>query len=127
MNRSIPIAAIVVAMAACSTGPAAPPVDPFEARQLPEELRADAASVVESSNRFAVDLYARLAPRPGNLFFSPFSASTALAMTHAGARGVTAEEMARVLHFSLEPGSLHPAYGALTGTVSTSRTACGAR
>jgi serpin B len=127
MNHSILIAAIVVAMASCSTGPAAPPVDPFEVRQLPEELRADAMSVVESSNRFAVDLYARLAPRPGNLFFSPFSVSTALAMTHAGARGVTAEEMARVLHFSLEPGSLHPAYGALIRSLDRGSTLGGYR
>ena len=33
----------------------------------------------------------------GNLFYSPYSISSALGMTHAGARGNTAAEMAKVL------------------------------
>ena len=49
----------------------------------------------------------------GNLFFSPASVSTALAMTYAGARGDTATEMAKTLHFTLPPERLHPAMGAL--------------
>ena len=60
---------------------------------------AKMASVVEGGNRFALDLYGKLKGQPGNLFFSPSSISTALAMTYAGARGETAEQMARVLHF----------------------------
>jgi len=57
------------------------------------------SSLVEGNSQFAVDLYGRLRNQPGNLFFSPSSISTALAMTYAGARGETAEQMARVLHF----------------------------
>jgi serpin B len=34
-------------------------------------------------------------------------------MTYAGARGDTADEMARALHFTLPPGRLHPAFAAL--------------
>jgi serine protease inhibitor len=49
----------------------------------------------------------------GNLFFSPASISTALAMTYAGARGETATEMAKTLHFTLPPERLRPAMGAL--------------
>src|SRR5437667_5511632 len=44
-------------------------------------------STVESNTAFAVDLYQRLKDQPGNLFFSPYSLSTALAMAYAGARG----------------------------------------
>jgi serpin B len=117
VNRFVLTAAFAVAAAGCGSPASSPPDDPFGARGLPEKLRADAASVVESSNRFSVDLYAQLASSPGNLFFSPFSVSTALAMTHAGARGVTADEMTRVLRFSLEPASLHPVYGALIGSL----------
>src|SRR5208282_2452007 len=51
------------------------------------------------NSQFAVDLYGKLRNQPGNLFFSPSSISTALAMTYAGARGETAGQMARVLHF----------------------------
>jgi serine protease inhibitor len=55
--------------------------------------------IVEGNNRFALDLYAKLRGRQGNLFLSPYSISTALAMTYAGARGSTASQMAEVLHF----------------------------
>ncbi len=55
--------------------------------------------IVEGNNKFALELYAKLRAREGNLFFSPYSISTALAMTYAGARGETEAQMARVLHF----------------------------
>src|SRR3954452_653547 len=51
------------------------------------------ADVVRDNDRFACDLYGRLRERPGNLFYSPYSLSTALAMTYAGARGETADQM----------------------------------
>ena len=53
---------------------------------------------MECSNQFAFDLYGRLRADHGNLFFSPASLSTALAMTSAGAAGETAAEMASTLH-----------------------------
>ena len=62
------------------------------------------SSLVEGNSQFAVDLYGKLRNQPGNLFFSPSSISTALAMTYAGARGETAEQMARVLHFPAPTG-----------------------
>jgi serpin B len=69
--------------------------------------------VVEGDNAFAVALYGHLRGQHGNLFFSPESISTALAMAYAGARGDTATEMAKTLHFTLPPERLHPAMGAL--------------
>jgi serpin B len=58
----------------------------------------DTKAVAAANNRFAVDLYGRLAGKEGNLFFSPYSVSTALAMTSAGARGDTLKQMASTLH-----------------------------
>jgi serine protease inhibitor len=57
---------------------------------------------VEANNGFAFDLYGELSRQnaEAGLFFSPYSLSLALAMTAEGARGETAEQMARVLHFS---------------------------
>jgi serpin B len=72
--------------------------------------KTDLATVVASDNTFALDLYAHLAKEEGNLFLSPASISTALAMTYAGARGQTADEMARTLHFTLDQQRLHPAF-----------------
>src|ERR1700740_2717426 len=73
----------------------------------------DQAVAVKGNNAFAVGLYGQLKSQPGNLFFSPESISTALAMTYAGARGKTATEMANTLHFTLPPERLVPAVGAL--------------
>ena len=63
-------------------------------------------SVVEGNNKFALELYAKLSGKEGNLFFSPYSISTALAMACAGARGSTEMQMARVMHYPviLSPG-----------------------
>ncbi|MBU0763946.1 MAG: serpin family protein [Bacteroidetes bacterium] len=55
--------------------------------------------IVKSNNRFAFDLFAKLGKEEGNMVISPFSISSALAMTYAGARTVTETEMQKVLHF----------------------------
>lgn len=60
---------------------------------------ADARDFAKGSNAFALDLHRRLAPE-GNLVYSPASMSFALAMTWGGAKGATADEMARVMHFA---------------------------
>ncbi len=61
---------------------------------------ASVAALIEANTGFAIDLFAALRERSGNLFLSPYSISTALAMTHAGARNETARQMADVLHFA---------------------------
>ena len=63
--------------------------------------------IVTGNNKFALELYAKLRGKKGNLFFSPYSISTALAMTRAGARGQTETQMAGVLHFPIitKPGT----------------------
>ena len=77
-----------------------------------------AVAVAADANRFAFDLYGRLrSQEKGNLFFSPQSISTALAMTYAGARGETAAEMARTMHFSLPQDRLPAGYAALLGAL----------
>ena len=54
--------------------------------------------LASSTSQFALDLYGALRGRDGNVFCSPLSITTALAMTSAGARGETAEQMTRTLH-----------------------------
>lgn len=67
-----------------------------------------------SGNRaFAFDLYHQLRKdADGNLVFSPYSISTALGMTYAGARGSTEAEMKATLHFTLDQPALHEAFNA---------------
>ena len=52
---------------------------------------------------FATDIFSQLKGRSGNLFLSPESLYIALAMTHAGAKGATADEIANVLHVQGKP------------------------
>ena len=66
-------------------------------------------SFADGNNEFALALYAQLRNRPGNLFLSPFSIRTALAMAQAGARGNTAEEMRRALCISSPDETMHEA------------------
>ncbi len=60
------------------------------------------SQVVDGNNEFAFDLYDELKSEEGNMFFSPYSISTALAMTYEGAKGDTAKQMEEVLHFPEE-------------------------
>ena len=74
---------------------------------------APPAEFTRANTRFAFDLYQRLREQEGNLFFSPHSISTALAMTYAGARGETERQMAETLHYRLPGVGLHAAFNAL--------------
>lgn len=65
----------------------------------------------QRSNYFAFDLMRTLPSEGENLVFSPFSISAALAMTYAGAREQTMEEMSATLFFDADQENFHPAYG----------------
>jgi serpin B len=90
----------------------------LRAMDSPEPVRA----VVQGNNAFALDLYAQLYRGDGNRFFSPFSISTALAMTYAGAHGDTARQMATTLHFTLPPDQLHPSFHRLIAEIRSRNT-----
>ena len=107
MNR---LFAALTGLAALSCATPSDHVDPAAKANVPAVARDD--------NQFALDLYAQLRGREGNLFFSPYSISTALAMTRAGARGDTAAEMDKVMHFALPQEKLNPAFGALIRQVN---------
>jgi serine protease inhibitor len=79
----------------------------------------DTAALAAGNTAFALDLYARLKGANGNLFFSPYSISTCLAMTYAGARGSTAAQMARTLHFGANPSQLAASFSALQTQLSS--------
>ncbi|MBD3370445.1 serpin family protein [Candidatus Fermentibacteria bacterium] len=72
----------------------------------------DLPELVDGNTDFALDLFGHLSQeKPNqNIFFSPFSISSALAMTCAGARGETESQMADVLHIDLPQSWVHPAF-----------------
>lgn len=119
------VAALLVACtaSACSTpsdsstgeGPVARSV--VQRDTTPVVAPADAELLRKGNTAFATDLYQTLRSDSGaqgeNIFFSPHSISTAIAMTYAGARANTEKEIASTLHFDLPQDRLHPALDAL--------------
>jgi len=85
----------------------------------PDVSTSEQASLIEGNSAFAFDLYRALKEEDGNLFYSPYSISLALAMTYAGARGETAEQMAATLEFMLEQDRLHPAFNWLDAELAS--------
>ena len=75
-------------------------------------------AAVRATNCYAADLHSELTSSDDNVFFSPVSVSTALAMTYAGAAGNTAAEMEEVLHFDPDP-SFHQSFAALVASLQT--------
>ena len=76
----------------------------------PSVASSDITALVEGNSEFAFDMFQALKQEEGNLFYSPYSISLALAMTYSGARSDTATEMADTLHFTLPQEQLHPAF-----------------
>lgn len=99
--------ALAVALAASAQG------GQKETSKPTPRVKSDAEAVkalAKGNNEFAWDMYGKLKGDKGNLFFSPFSLRTALAMTYAGARGETAAQMEKALRFAPQDPSLHAAF-----------------
>ncbi len=74
--------------------------------------------VVNANNKFAFDLYSEFnKTEKGNIFYSPYSISAALAMTYEGAKGQTANEMKSIFHFP-ENNVLRPNFAAIYNEIN---------
>lgn len=76
-----------------------------------------ADDVVEANTLFAYDLFHTLSSdkqyAEQNIFFSPYSISTALALTCEGAKGTTAEEIRSVFYFPADDAVRQEGYASL--------------
>ena len=99
----------------------------YAGEMLFAEKASEPAALVQGNNAFALDMYGRLGRQPGNLFLSPYSISTAMAMVYGGAGGETAGQIAKGMHFATGQEQLHPAFAALQAalTAQASKTAKG--
>jgi serine protease inhibitor len=76
-------------------------------------------TVVEGNNHFAFDVYQNLKDNAGNFCFSSYSLASGLALAATGAKGETAAQFQRVLHYSL---SLLPLIGDFNDVLHASTT-----
>ncbi len=107
-------AVLLLAVVACNQAATAAEVKsniPHET--APATSPSDLTTLVNGNNAFALNLYKLLSKTDGNIFYSPYSISEALAMTYGGARGETEKQMASALQFLLSQDRLHPAFNSI--------------
>ncbi|MBN2127363.1 MAG: serpin family protein [Candidatus Diapherotrites archaeon] len=103
MNSKILILGLIALLALSACTEITLPTETHESKpvelenfNVSEEVLQEA---VNANNQFAFELYNKYSSKEENIFFSPYSISTALGMTFEGAKGQTAEEMREVFHF----------------------------
>jgi len=123
MGKKILPIIIVLSMVAVATAAAVLFLFPYEPKHPPKAddtgwTQQGVQKVVNANNQFAFDLYSELTKsETGNIFYSPYSISAALAMTYEGAKGKTAEEMKSVCHFP-ENSILRPNFAAIYNKIN---------
>jgi serpin B len=81
----------------------------LSAALIPDAFAGDTAeqSLAQRNNRFALELYSRINSEAGNIFVSPYSISSAMAMVYEGARNETSKEIEDTFHFQNDADSRH--------------------
>jgi serpin B len=107
--------------------PVSPTVEKTPIEQTPtpfiETEAGSTKAVADANNRFAFDLYSRLAKDKEytscNIFFSPFSLSSALAITYEGSRGKTADEIRSVFYFPANDSTRREGFAGLNAGINS--------
>ncbi len=87
---------------------------PLRRQMRPDVSAADLAAVINGNTCFGLQALQRLAMQDaGNLVFSPYGITVALALAAAGAQGATRTGIARALSFALPEERLNPALNEL--------------
>ncbi len=113
--NSVCIILMLILLSACGsadTGAVAQSDLPRES--APVVSASDAQTLLDGNSAFAFDYYRYVRGDGGNLVYSPYSISLAMAMLYGGAGGETASQIASALHFTLTPEQFHPAVNALS-------------
>lgn len=72
-----------------------------------QNQKASQYKISDSLNQLSIELLQKHSHKKENLILSGYSISSALALTYAGAEGITKKEMASSLHYPATPSILH--------------------
>ncbi|MDR1487538.1 MAG: serpin family protein [Deltaproteobacteria bacterium] len=114
---SLMLFSAVMAIALSVGLPAVSEASGAQTEQAPSD---DISALTYGNTSLALDLYKELKEEKGNLFFSPLSVSTAVAMTYAGADGQAAKAIEDVFRFPTKGEELHQSFELLTKKLETS-------
>ncbi len=123
MNKKVLTIGIALLMIAIVTAAIVLFLFPYSPDQPPQADDSGSTTkgiqeVVTANNQFAFDLYSEFGKtESGNIFYSPYSISSALAMTYEGAREKTAEEMKSVFYFP-ETNTLRTNFAAIYNDIN---------
>jgi serpin B len=81
------------------------------------KVSSDVSALSRANNEFAVSLFRKLPGERQNRFFSPTSLAAALTMSYAGARGETADQMAKVLHIGALGPKVHSVFASFLNDI----------
>lgn len=85
----------------------------LERNMSPDVTQDDLNQLITGNTQFAIDLYRQNTSNVGNIIYSPYSFSLAMAMAYGGAAGNTAAEIADAFHFTLPADDFHPAFNSV--------------
>jgi serpin B len=91
----------------------------FSGDPEPLSSKTDPKAIADGNNRFMVKAYKILSEKDENIFISPYSISSALAMTYAGSSGKTEKEMGTALEFSANNTNFHENFGISTRSINS--------
>ena len=104
-------------LVACATPAVSGEIKSEKQRQPVVAGKDKITELVAGNSDFAFDLFQELGGEGGNIFYSPYSISLALAMTYGGAGATTEEQMAQALRYTLPQEELHPTFNGLDATL----------
>jgi serine protease inhibitor len=115
MNTRLALITLLISFALFLSSCGGPEIQPADDSAATSE---GVSALTDANNQFAIELYSTLKDSNDNIFFSPYSVSSAFALVYEGARGKTADEISAVLHFPADYSELRPNFARIYNLIN---------